>query len=353
MCAMRRKEKLVEKVVTYTFSEDGQTCIVENVPALVNIETGKQFISKQTKERISKIIREDNKPTRTTQVPVYNYYEGISIMTEKSLNREDANYYNDPVLKKFRHLLVDEENKIALIWSPKAGCTFAIKWFFAQCGLLDEALRFHDFIHRYRNDAYQRSERHRDSLKAFLKKPHKFEVIKVVRHPLKRAISSFVYAQRNLLAENTIRLGISDAIGRKITQQGWFSFREFVSYLETLDIYNCEVHFQAQVKPYELNERIKIDRIIDLDHAIEDLGKLEKELGLKETELAQFNTSWHHTVRKDIKGFYGDKVEFFGGEGVAIPQTKNFYDEDLVKRVGTIYAEDFKRYGYICSLDEL
>ena len=73
MSSENRKEKLVNKEVTYTLYKDGQFYIVENVPARVDVETGEQYFSPKTVEHLHKIILEQKKPTRTIQTPVYNY----------------------------------------------------------------------------------------------------------------------------------------------------------------------------------------------------------------------------------------------------------------------------------------
>ncbi|MBA4379815.1 MAG: hypothetical protein C0393_03880 [Anaerolinea sp.] len=67
------KEKLVERKVTYTLDMNGQLVVVENVPARVNVETGEQLFSPDTVERLQKMIREQTKPKRMIQVPVYEY----------------------------------------------------------------------------------------------------------------------------------------------------------------------------------------------------------------------------------------------------------------------------------------
>ena len=46
------EEKLVERRVTYTLEHEGKFYIVENVPARVNEETGEQFFSPITVERL-------------------------------------------------------------------------------------------------------------------------------------------------------------------------------------------------------------------------------------------------------------------------------------------------------------
>jgi YgiT-type zinc finger domain-containing protein len=66
-------ETMVEKHVTYTVELDGRFYVIEHVPARVCEETGEQFFSPQTVERIHQIIRSNKKPDRTIQTPVYEF----------------------------------------------------------------------------------------------------------------------------------------------------------------------------------------------------------------------------------------------------------------------------------------
>ncbi len=68
-----REEKLVEQLVTYTLVKDGQLFVVENVPARVDVETGEQYFSPQTVERLQRILREKRPPARFMQTPVYEF----------------------------------------------------------------------------------------------------------------------------------------------------------------------------------------------------------------------------------------------------------------------------------------
>ncbi len=52
----RQEEKLVERRVTYALELDGKFYIVENVPARVDEETGEQFFSPSTVERLQRMI---------------------------------------------------------------------------------------------------------------------------------------------------------------------------------------------------------------------------------------------------------------------------------------------------------
>ena len=70
-----REEKLVERRVTYTLEHEGKFYIVEKVPARVNEETGEQFFSPATVERLQKTILQKRKPDRVIETPVYKYAE--------------------------------------------------------------------------------------------------------------------------------------------------------------------------------------------------------------------------------------------------------------------------------------
>ncbi|MGB3293608.1 MAG: hypothetical protein WBB01_11535 [Phormidesmis sp.] len=67
------QEGLIEKPVTYTLNLNGKIILIENVPARVNEETGEQFFSPSTVERLQQTISEGRVPNRFAQVPVYDY----------------------------------------------------------------------------------------------------------------------------------------------------------------------------------------------------------------------------------------------------------------------------------------
>jgi hypothetical protein len=73
MAAGIREEKLIEQKVTYTLLREGQFYIIENVPARVNVETGEQFFSPQTVERLQRIIWGEQQPIRVIQTPVFEF----------------------------------------------------------------------------------------------------------------------------------------------------------------------------------------------------------------------------------------------------------------------------------------
>jgi hypothetical protein len=66
-------EKLFEQRVTYSLEMNGKLFLIENVPARVSIETGEQFFSPATVERLQQIILIEEKPVRVIETPVYNF----------------------------------------------------------------------------------------------------------------------------------------------------------------------------------------------------------------------------------------------------------------------------------------
>lgn len=69
------KEPLEEQRVTYTLELDGRFFLVENVPARVNVETGEEFFSPETVERIHATILGSTSAKRLVETPVYDFAE--------------------------------------------------------------------------------------------------------------------------------------------------------------------------------------------------------------------------------------------------------------------------------------
>lgn len=68
-----REENLFQKTVTYTVEVNGQLFVIENVPARVDAETGEQYFSPQTLERLQEIIRGGGEPVRIIETPVFDF----------------------------------------------------------------------------------------------------------------------------------------------------------------------------------------------------------------------------------------------------------------------------------------
>jgi YgiT-type zinc finger domain-containing protein len=66
-------ETMRETKVTYTLEMDGKFFIIENVPARVCEETGEQFFSPDTVERLQETVWGQAKPKKTIETPVYEF----------------------------------------------------------------------------------------------------------------------------------------------------------------------------------------------------------------------------------------------------------------------------------------
>ena len=66
-------ETMKETKVSYTLEMDGKFFIIENVPARVCNETGEQFFSPETVERLQQTIWGREKPKKLIETPVYEF----------------------------------------------------------------------------------------------------------------------------------------------------------------------------------------------------------------------------------------------------------------------------------------
>ena len=66
-------ETMKETRVTYTLEIDDKFIIIENVPARVSEETGEQFFSPETVERLQGTIWGHERPKRMIETPVYEF----------------------------------------------------------------------------------------------------------------------------------------------------------------------------------------------------------------------------------------------------------------------------------------
>ena len=67
------EETFVEQRVTYALEVNGKFIIIENVPARVCLETGEQFFTPETVERLQQTIWEERKPDRVIETPVFEF----------------------------------------------------------------------------------------------------------------------------------------------------------------------------------------------------------------------------------------------------------------------------------------
>ncbi len=64
-----------EETVTFTYEEGDRFLLVEHVPAEVCERCGEKTYAPQVAEDLLRFAREEFKPVRTLEVPVYDYAE--------------------------------------------------------------------------------------------------------------------------------------------------------------------------------------------------------------------------------------------------------------------------------------
>ena len=255
-----------------------------------------------------------------------------------------------PTYRELRrsHVAFVESANLAVMWSYKAACTTVIKWVFQQNGLLSEAMAYNSWVHKYRLRQYQKSDRYLSRLKRLSSGP--FEVVKVVRDPLDRAVSSYIHAYRHGYDDEAI----AKIVQRPVSRRQRFSFREFVTYLEQSDLQYCNPHHRVQVAPVERHVLFgtRPSRIIRIELGLNAaLGELERGLGLPATDFTNpVFESDHHTVRAAPAGLAADLAHI---PKDAVPPAAMFYDRELAAKVARLYADDFRHYGYSTNLPQL
>lgn len=249
------------------------------------------------------------------------------------------------IIKERPRPLLFNEPRMALFWSNKSGCTFATKWFFYQIGILEKALKYHNFVHQYRLKIFYEEVEDAQLIEEILE-GKEIPIIKVVRNPYTRAASCYIHA----LKTGYDNPRISKFLGRQITKKDTFSFREFISYLETINLRTRNPHNRVQVHMSEELGLVKPNYVVKLENSFEDLRQVEIELGLLESDLESLAKSPHHAKKEETNEFCGDK-RFIRKANTSFPNTINFYDDELQERVAKLYRVDFEAYGY--DIDKL
>ncbi|MGI8740373.1 MAG: sulfotransferase family 2 domain-containing protein [Gammaproteobacteria bacterium] len=254
----------------------------------------------------------------------------------------------DTLLRINPQPIIASRNKLIVLWSAKAGCTFVVKWIFFHMGVFDAAF---PRVHKYRVETLYPSQQYSAAVDDFLRAPGDYRAIKFVRPPFKRAVSSYIQAARFGYED----AGLSEFLGREIDATHRFSFNEFLRYLETVDLTNCNIHHQLQAHALERHRMLASMFLVNLDYSLQTLPKLESFLSLAKTDPNQFRESHHHTRKPSSESgdFHGDKVfDIYDKAAPEMPGYRGFYDAELTDRVASLYAEDLVRYGFSPSLDE-
>ena len=201
--------------------------------------------------------------------------------------------YSPPLLHPDRNLVVS--------WSPKAGCTQTLIWFFHQIGVLEAALAHHAFPHNYRMEIYQLSSANRARRNALMVSGGKgYTLLRMVRDPDKRLVSSFRHAVKHPLLDALAQ----EKLGIDLREKG-LSLRNLARILEGEDIGGqgrIDKHLRPQQHPVWA---MGFDRVITLNMdrspLHEGLNAVEAGLDLPHTDFASLAGVLSHDTRRYAK----------------------------------------------------
>ena len=217
-------------------------------------------------------------------------------------------------------------DKFIIDWTPKAGCTVVCKMIFDKLNILNEALKYHHFVHVYRQKFYYKKYGRVTYKNLKNKKTIK---IKFVRNPYDRAVSSYLHSCK-----------------RKSGGLGYYNNANisFEFFLELLlkNKLNGNEHFNLQSRKIE-NKRKIFDKIIKIEKLNEGAKKLDEEYNLKLK--TNFSSKHHRSTNLKNNNYYIGDLKF---EKVKknLSTYNNFYNEKTKKLVEKVYGKDIELYNY-------
>jgi hypothetical protein len=91
---------------------------------------------------------------------------------------------------------------------------------------------------------------------------------------------------------------------------------------------------------------IDIDHIVHLENVEKELEDVTRHYGLKHAPVSELSSSGHNTSRARLDGVFVGDTPHTRTEADIYPDYRDFYDDELVRKISSIYSEDFSRYGY-------
>jgi len=207
----------------------------------------------------------------------------------------------------------------------KSGCTAVLCAFLKEMGLLRDALRFSIWPHNYRAHVHNPQY-------PFTQDDIELPILKVVRNPFLRAVSSFFHSR------------LVDRWSSELSKIKCETFRQFIflmkQHIELVD----DPHLAPQFKLFECEfPNLIVCQLEDgLQQALDALNKAAgTSYSAEGIPNIEFNRS---TLDPELTECVADKPYPF--RPMLCPSYNLFYDDQLRADVAEIYAIDFEKYGY-------
>ncbi|MFM8708745.1 MAG: hypothetical protein ACKOHK_11890 [Planctomycetia bacterium] len=262
-----------------------------------------------------------------------------------------------PLDDSWAHSLLPLQQKgfpVAVCWSAKSGCTTVLKWFLRQTGRLDEALAYSDWVHNYREHRLFTAPTYRWQCERLFKHGRPgTSIIKAIRDPASRAVSSFLHFLRRggdvKHWAHAARVAQWKAIA-KLDRQPGISFRQFLLFVNAQQLIRVETdpHFRPQ---YDALQDRRVDTFLQLEDLATGLEAVELRHGLPHIDLHGLSQSAHHKPPSAAHGWPANAATFVADhqtlDELGTPPTDAFLDAETLALIRTAYWVDYEAYGHL------
>jgi hypothetical protein len=241
---------------------------------------------------------------------------------------------------------------VAVCWSAKSGCTTVLKWFLSHNQLLDQALAYSTWVHDYRQRTLFQAPGYRRQCERLFKKGSRNRfIVKVIRDPATRAVSSFLHFQRygydpQRFPDAAVVTQWKSAFG--LERQSGLSFRQFLMFVMSQRLNGCRLnlHFRPQVDP---QQDPCVDAYIRLEDLADGLRAVEDRVGLPHVDLRSLSKSAHHNPATTGHAWPTLAAAFPADQHalneLGTPPAQAFLDPETKMLIRTAYGSDYEAYG--------
>lgn len=282
--------------------------------------------------------------------------ENISTDDGSIWDPEDLRLLADQWVRRRTPLFVPEF-PVILLYSQKSGCTSAVKWFFWQTGLLDDARAFSGWVHDYENAIFKRQDGYKKQLVRHLCLGKK-TLIKFTRDPFQRAVSSFLmlsgkpFRNPGYFGHAEWKILRSHVYGSPDDPRG-ICFADFLGYLRDRRpvLGRVNAHFAQQFQIEEAMFSIDYYRLENMSTAFRSIeAALQIPHAPDDVYHSRHHQRYDDSLHEDVSLLKVNEHTFAARRP---PHFRCFYSPETAELVREVFWEDFNRYDYPLALPPL
>lgn len=188
--------------------------------------------------------------------------------------------------------LIDFDRKMVLSWSAKSACTYVLIWFLVKNGLLHAANYYNIWPHEFRQDVISKSKVFLGARNDAIANPQKYTFIRFMRDPIARLSSALRHMLRSRYNEDELSI----ALRRNFSVETGLTIREFISYMQLVDLKNTNPHHASQINKVDYMNGYGRKIFVKLDEPGRGIGE---KINTIEAELGQVVTDFSKITKLD------------------------------------------------------